>query len=93
MRDDGYVLVLLQDDHPHIGMAFKLDNSWYVLEHRLVMAQHVGRDLVAQEVVHHENEQPADNRIENLRLFANQSEHVAAHKPNGGRYFGTSLSI
>lgn len=32
-------------------------------------------------------------RRENLQLFANQGEHADAHKPNGGRYFGSSLAI
>jgi hypothetical protein len=55
----------------------------YVLEHRLIMEKHLGRYLKPQEVVHHINEKPYDNRIENLKLFTTTSEHSKTHYPKG----------
>ena len=39
----------------------------------------LGRYLNMEEIVHHENGDPADNRIENLVLFKGQGDHVKHH--------------
>lgn len=65
---DGYVMIH-KPDHPFAN------NKGYVFEHRLVMEAAIGRYLQPTEVVHHENENRSDNRLENLRLFSNNEEH------------------
>jgi hypothetical protein len=50
----------------------------YLLEHRWVMEQQIGRQLRPGEIVHHVNHVKDDNRPENLVLLS-QSEHQHHH--------------
>ena len=50
----------------------------YVMEHRLVMAQSLGRLLMRTEVVHHIDHNPANNSINNLKLFTSNGQHKRA---------------
>lgn len=70
-RQGGYIAIY-SPKHP-----FAIDNR--IFEHRIVMEKKIGRYLYPEEVVHHINKIVSDNRIENLMLFANDSEHHIWH--------------
>lgn len=65
LTQQGYVLVYVPADSPFASMR---TNTGYVLEHRLAMAQLLGRPLSRNETVHHLNGDHTDNRPENLQL-------------------------
>lgn len=81
VRRDGYVLVVAPDDHPAPADTHTASGLKYILEHRLVMEQHIGRYLLPSEVVHHIDGNPSNNAIDNLQLFSSQSEHVRIGHP------------
>ena len=60
-------------------------NGKRVLQHRLLMEQHLGRPLARGECVHHKNGDPTDNRIDNLELQSSHSEHMKKHHRDGWR--------
>lgn len=76
----GYRSVYLPADHRFVGMAQK---GGCILEHRLIMAEHLDRPLLKIEQVHHcgtryslgSYEDKGDNRIENLELMPNPATH------------------
>jgi hypothetical protein len=47
----------------------------YVREHRLVMAEHLGRMLDPSELIHHVNGDRTDNRVANLQIVS-AAEHM-----------------
>jgi len=69
----GDYLYGLAPNHPNCT------SNGYVLEHRLVVEQHLGRYLTSDEVVHHKNEEKHDNRLENLRVMT-KKEHNEHHR-------------
>ena len=76
----GYNLVPIYPESPFYSMSqdYGCHAAHYILEHRLVMAQSLGRCLTANEVVHHKNGIKTDNHIENLELTAH-GKHITDH--------------
>jgi hypothetical protein len=68
----GYIIIHCPK-HPHTNKG-----HGYILEHRLVMENHLKRFLTTDEHIHHKNGNRQDNGIENLELHTN-SEHRKIH--------------
>lgn len=68
----GYMMVLLEGDHRFYSMTTQ---GGYVGEHRLVMAESLGRPLTSRETVHHKDGDRSNNTIDNLQL--RQGKHGA----------------
>jgi hypothetical protein len=67
VKEGGHILVKTPE-HP---------DRKYVAEHRLVVEKALGCHLLSSdiEVVHHEDQNPANNQLSNLRLFCGRDEH------------------
>jgi len=63
----GEYVLILAPEHPYAV-------NGYVLEHRLVVEKRIGRHLSPEEIVHHLNGIPNDNRDENL-VVVNRENH------------------
>jgi hypothetical protein len=77
-RRGNYVSVRYLRCPPHLISMARRDG--YVMEHRLVMAEWVGRPLTRTEVVHHVDHKPLHNEPGNLELWPdNRSHKLAEH--------------
>lgn len=72
LDESGYKLVWMPQ-HPNAK------KNGYIYEHRLIMANYLGRTLLKSELIHHINDDRGDNRIENLKLLGGEHEHNVEH--------------
>ncbi len=72
LTSKGYVL---QYRPQHVAA----DRNGYVLEHRLVMEEYLGKPLLPGEVVHHRDRKRANNPIANLLLCPSDDLHSQLH--------------
>lgn len=73
ITNQGYIEIK-SPEHP-----FR-NKQGYVPKHRLVAEKQLGRFLTKDEVIHHINENPKDNRISNLYLFGKRWQHCVYHR-------------
>lgn len=85
VKKGGHILIKTPE-HPH------RNRLGYVPQHRLVIEQALGCHLLPSdiEVVHHEDQNPANNQLANLRLFCGRDEHDLYGHPE--RLWGISRS-
>lgn len=72
----GDYLYAVVPDHP------KATKHGYVLEHRVIMENFIGRLLYENEIVHHIDGNKKNNLIDNLEIMTDQ-EHSRIHAKRG----------
>lgn len=68
------------DRNGHVVERFDRSRNRYVLRHRVVMEEVLGRPLRPGEVVHHISTDKLDNQPGNLYLCADAAEHQRVHR-------------
>lgn len=79
VKKGDYMYAIVRD-HP-----YRTKND-YVLLHRVVMENHLGRLLDKDEVVHHKDKDKFNNAIENLEVLTKE-QHAALHGKQAGEAY------
>ena len=78
LNQQGYIVCYVKKTHQFYPMAANNHRAGgYILQHRLVMAVHLGRCLQPYEIVHHLDGNRQNNHIDNLRLTIRQKHGLA----------------
>lgn len=78
LNKQGYVVCYVKKTHQFFPMAANSHNAGgYILQHRLVMASHLGRCLQPYEIVHHLDGNRQNNDIANLKLTARNKHNLS----------------
>lgn len=64
----------------HNGVWDYDEKGRFRLIHRILMEKQIKRELKKSEIIHHINGDKFDNRIKNLYLCHNRSEHINVHR-------------
>ncbi|MEE5181020.1 HNH endonuclease [Bacillus subtilis] len=73
IENNGYITVYMPSHH-------RAKANGMVYEHIVEVEKKLGRLLKENEVVHHEDENRQNNKIENLFVFKSASDHTRFHK-------------
>lgn len=82
IKDNFGYIQIWNPTHPNAKIG-----KGYIHEHRLVMANHLGRPLKSYEFVHHKNGIKDDNRLENLELLIQKVHRGKVLCPHCGKEF------
>ena len=78
VTSDGYIAIHVLGSDMFASMAGRRRKyGGYVLEHRLVMARHLGRCLKSWEIVHHLDGNKINNELSNLHLTKRMKHKMA----------------
>ena len=71
----------LKENNPYWkgGKTYDYPHSGKIKLHKKVMEEYLGRKLLPEEEIHHIDENPKNNQIENLLLCKNRLEHRQFH--------------
>jgi len=73
IKEEGGYIWIFSPFHPHARRN-------YAKRANLIMEEHIGRYLLEDETVHHKNNNRKDDRIKNLQMCKNRSEHMSIHR-------------
>jgi hypothetical protein len=72
----------------YIGVVNGKQKMKIIRMHRLIMERVIGRELKRNEVIDHENHNPLDNRLENLRIVSHRQNLQNQKRKTSSKYPG-----